>query len=173
MGKTTAALAVLRSLLHKGNSTVIALKATGTSSVVELFHYHDFGANQSFDCIDFGLPTTYPSERDGISAVFDRALDVCLSIPSNAVLVECGGDILGANVPVFLQRLSRRRTAMKVVLAASDALAAMGARQVLRDMGIPVDLITGPCTDTPTLQQRTQAVCETPAMNMARGPASD
>ena len=168
VGKTTAAVAVLRSLHHQGHQNVIALKATGTSSVRELYHYRDFGADRSFDCIDFGLPTTYPSDREGVRGVFDQALDVCLSMPSDAVVIECGGDILGANVPLFLERLSRRRRDLKVVLAAPDALAALGAKQVLRDMGIPVHLITGRCTDTPTLLQRTQAVCETPAMNMAR-----
>jgi len=30
-------------------------------------------------------------------------------------------------------------------------------------------MITGPCTDTPTLQQRTQALCGVPAVNIAQG----
>jgi hypothetical protein len=172
VGKTTAALAVLRSLLHKGHSNVIALKATGTSSIVELLHYKDFGAARVFDCVDFGVPTTYPSERTGANRLFDRMLDVCLSLHSDAVLIECGGDILGANVPVFLKNLVGRRQRLKVVLAAPDALAALGAKQVLQEMGVPIHLITGPCTDTPTLQQRTQSFCSVPAMNMAHGMAS-
>ena len=57
----------------------------------------------------------------------------------------------------------------KVILAAADALGALGGTKVLQDMGLSVSLITGPCTDTPTLQQRTQSLCGVPAVNLARG----
>lgn len=168
VGKTTAGLGVLRTLLAKGHAKVIVLKATGTSSVAEIANYQDYGASEVFDCVDFGLPTTYPSNRRGMEAIFDRALDTCLAMPANAVIAECGGDMLAANIPVFLKRLKRRRSNAKVVLAAADPLGAWGATRILRDLGLRVSLITGPCTDTPASQQRTQSLCKTPAMNMAR-----
>lgn len=168
VGKTTAGLSVLRTFLAKGHATVIVLKATGTSSVAEISNYQDYGAAQVFDCVDFGLPTTYPSKRKGMERVFDRALDTCLALPADAVVIECGGDMLAANIPVFLRRLKRRRSSAKVVLAAADPLGAWGGVRMLRDIGLPANLITGPCTDTPASQQRTQSLCKTPAMNMAR-----
>jgi len=170
VGKTTAGVAVLRALRHKGHANVTVLKATGTSSLSELSLYLDFGAAKAFDSVDFGLPTTYPSDRQGVYDIFETALDTCLSTPADAVVIECGGDILGANVPVFLDCLKRRRSDPKIILAASDALAALGAKQLLNQvMGLSLNMITGPCTDTPTLRERTQALCETPAMNVARG----
>jgi hypothetical protein len=147
----------------------VALKATGTSSLTELHSYQDFGAGPCFDCVDFGLPTTYPSGRDQAADWFDSMLDTCLGIPADAVLIECGGDVLGANVPAFLTRLVARRPDVRVVLAASDALAALGAKSVLAGMGLSVTLMTGPCTDTPTIEQRTRELCGVPAMNLARG----
>jgi hypothetical protein len=167
VGKTTAGLTVLRALLQKGHATVIALKATGTSGITEIAAYQDYGATHAFDCVDFGLPTTYPANRDGIVDVFDRALDTCLSIPADAVLIECGGDMLGANVPVFLKRLKRRRSRPKVILAAADALGALGATRMLKEMGLTTSLITGPCTDTHALRRRTEDLCRIPALNMA------
>lgn len=167
VGKSTAGIAVLRALLDNGHS-VVALKATGTSSVNEIVKYQDYGAAQVFDCVDFGLPTTYPSNRAGIVRVFDRALDTCLSIAADAVLIECGGDMLGANVPVFLKRLKRRRARPKVILAAADALGALSGTQLLRKIKLSVSMITGPCTDTPTLSKRTQRLCGIPAFNMLR-----
>jgi hypothetical protein len=146
------------------------MKATGTSAVTELLRYQDFGAAHVFDCVDFGLPTTYPSGRENMDAFFDRALDTLFSVASGAVLVECGGDILGANVPVFLERLKRRRSEIRIILAAADALGALGAKHVLAEMGLAINLITGPSTDTPTLQQRTQALCGISAANLAHGP---
>jgi hypothetical protein len=169
VGKTTAAINVLRTLRNSGRTHVVALKATGTSSVTELHSYEDFGAAPCFDAVDFGLPTTYPSGRDGIDDHFEAMLDECLAIAADAVLIECGGDILGANVPSFLSRLAKRRPDVKVILAASDSLAALGAKSVLASMGLKITLITGPCTDTPTIQQRTRDLCAIPAVNMARG----
>ncbi len=173
VGKTTAAVAVLRALRHRDHKTVTALKATGTSSLTEILRYQDFGAGPVFDCVDFGLPTTYPSGREGIDVVFNRALDMVLSIECDAVLIECGGDIHGANVPVFLESLRRRRSRITVILAAADALGALGSKRVLEDLGLSITLITGPCTDSPTLRQRTQALCGIPAVNLSRGGITD
>jgi hypothetical protein len=168
-GKTTAGLMVLRMLLDNGHSTVIALKATGVAALGEIMTYQDYGAAQAFDCVDFGLPSTHPPNRPGMDRFFDRVLDICLSIPADAVVIECGGDILGLNVPTFLRRLQRRRVHPKIILAARDALGAFGATSMLRKMGLSVDLITGPCTDTPAGGQRTEALCRTQTMNLA-GP---
>jgi hypothetical protein len=173
VGKTTAGIAVLRALRLKGQSTAIALKATGTSSFTELASYLDFGATRAFDCVDFGLPTTYPSGRDDIASTFERALEACLSMEAGAVIVECGGDMLGANVPVFLECLKRRRPDAKVILVAADALGALGGQRMLQEMGLSPALIAGPCTDTPTLQQRTETVCGVPAINLSRDDPHD
>jgi hypothetical protein len=169
VGKTTAAIGVLRALRRSGKTRVVALKATGTSSVTELHSYQDFGAAPCLDCVDFGLPTTYPSGRDRAAELFDTMLDTCLAIPADAVLIECGGDILGANVPTFLTCLAARKPDARVILVASDSLAALGARSVLAEMGLTVTLMTGPCTDTPTIEQRTRDLCGVPAINLARG----
>jgi hypothetical protein len=168
IGKTSAGIAVLRTLLEKGHSTVIALKATGTSSVTEILEYQDCGAAHVFDFVDFGLPTTHPHNRKGMDVFFDRVLDTCLSIPADAVLIECGGDMLGGNVPGFLMRLKRRRPKAKVVLAAADPLGAMGAARMLSELGLPAHLITGPCTDTAVSRQRTEALCGIAALNLGR-----
>jgi len=52
---------------------------------------------------------------------------------------------------------------------ASDSLAALGAKSVLAEQGLAVTLITGPCTDTPTIEQRTRDLCGVPAINFAKG----
>jgi hypothetical protein len=168
-GKTTAGVAVLRALRLQGHRTVIAFKATGGCTVSEIASYLDFGATQAFDCLDFGLPGSYPVGRKGIREFFDNALDICLSLPADAVVVECGGDLFGANVPEFLACLKTRRSDLKIILAASDTLGALGAKQVLAEIGLAINLITGPCTDTPAMRERTQALCGTPAISLTRG----
>lgn len=164
VGKTTAGISLIRTLREQGHSSVIVLKATGVASVRELAIYQDFGAAHAFDFVDFGLPSTCPADRPKMEPLFDRMLDTCLSMPADAMVIECGSDMLGASVPVALRRTLRKRPDMKVILAAGDPLAAFGGKQVLHDMGVTVSLITGPCTDTPTALQRTQSLCGVPAI---------
>jgi hypothetical protein len=169
VGKTTAGVAVLRALRMKGRSTVIALKATGTPSLTEIARYLDFGAARAFDCIDFGLPTTYPADRAEISDIFAKEVDFCLSLPADALVVECAGDPVSANAPELLACLKARRSEIKIILAAADALGAMGAKHALAEIGLEISLITGPCTDTSVLRERTEALCGIPAINLLRG----
>jgi hypothetical protein len=56
VGKTTAGLTLLRTLLSRGQDEVVVFKATGTSSATELLTYQDFGASGVFDFVDFGIP---------------------------------------------------------------------------------------------------------------------
>jgi len=168
VGKTTAGVAVLRTLRLQGHTNVVALKATGTSSFAELAQYLDFGAAEAFDCIDFGFPTTYPVGRKDIVEFFSSALDFCLSLPADAVIVECSGDPVSADAPKLLECVKARRPHPKIILAAADALGAMGAKMALAKIGLEINLITGPCTDTTILRQWTEDLCGIPAINMAR-----
>ena len=166
VGKTTAGLSLLRTLLGKGYENVVVLKATGTASVTEAMAYLDFGAAQVFDCLDFGVPTTFPSSRPDAPLIFEQALDLCLSLRADAVVIECGGNFLGTSVPEFLQCLTARRSNLTTILAASDSFGALGAKRVLEGMGLKLDLITGPCTDTLPSRKRTEAICGVPTRNM-------
>ena len=87
---------------------------------------------------------------------------------ADSLVVECGGDLFGASVPEFLTCLKARRSDLKVVLVAADALGAIGAKQVLEEIGLAISLITGPCTETPTLRERTETLCGIPAINLFR-----
>jgi hypothetical protein len=67
----------LRALRMRGHSDVVAWKATGTGSVAELARYLDFGA-AAFDCVDFGLPSTYPLGRSDIGHIsIAHSISVC------------------------------------------------------------------------------------------------
>jgi hypothetical protein len=166
VGKTTAGSAIVRALRMQGHAAVVAFKANGTPSIRELALYRDFGATQAFDSIDFGLPSTYPVGRADIREIMFDALDFCLSLPADAVVIECAGDPVSANGPPLLDCLKARRSTFKIVLAAADALGAMGAKQALAEIGLEISLITGPCTDTPILREWTEALCGIPTINL-------
>jgi hypothetical protein len=171
VGKTTAGVAVLRALRKQGHTTVVALKATGLAAIGEIAQYQDFGASHAFDCIDFGLPTTFPQGRRGIADFLGNMFDFCFSLPADALVVECAGDPVSANAPELLSCLKARCGALKITLAAADALGALGAKLALAEIGLEISLITGPCTDTSVLRERTEALCGISAMNLAGSPA--
>jgi hypothetical protein len=173
VGKTTAGVAVLRTLRRGGYRTVVALKATGLPAIAEIAQYQDFGASEAFDPIDFGLPTTFPPNRPGIEDFLGNMLDFCFSCPADAVVVECAGDPVSANAPELLRCLKARRGELTITLAAADALGAMGAKHALAEIGLKISLITGPCTDTAVLRQRTEALCGIPAINLARSSGDE
>jgi hypothetical protein len=167
VGKTTAGLSVLRALRMQGYANVIAVKATGLAAIGEIAQYRDFGASEAFDCIDFGLPTTFPQGRRGIENFLGKMLDFCFALPADALVVECAGDPVSANAPELLTCLKARRRDLKITLAASDALGAMGAKKALAEIGLTISVITGPCTDSPVLRERTEALCGISAVNLA------
>jgi hypothetical protein len=82
------------------------------------------------------------------------------------LLIECGGDFLGTCVPEFLRCLSPRRPNPTTILVASDVSGAVGAKRLLEGMGVTPNLVTGPCTDTPTSRRRTEVICGIPARSM-------
>src|SRR5262245_58081239 len=169
----TTWVSVLRTLRMQGHKTVVALKATGLPAIAEIAQYQDFGASQAFDPIDFGLPTTFPPGRPGIEEFLGKMLDFCFSLPADAVVVECAGDPVSANAPELLRCLKARRGQLTITLAAADALGAMGAKHALAEIGLKISLITGPCTDTAVLRQRTEALCGIPAINLSQGSAGE
>src|SRR5262249_26458954 len=81
VGKTTVGVSVLRTLLAKGHSRVIVLKATGTSAVAEIATYRDYGAAQAFDCVDFGLPRAARLSRTAGGPLSRGALPPALPHP--------------------------------------------------------------------------------------------
>ena len=167
-GKTTAAVAAIR-VLRKENVNLFALKACGTASVIEKMIYEDCGAVHSFDSIDFGYATTYPSGRHEFSIIYSDWLKKLSGIGSQAAVIECGGDTLGANVPNFFEAITKTGSPIFHIVSASDAMGALGAVRNFSAHDVRVDFICGRCAENALLARRTEALCEVLAGNLLRG----
>ncbi|CUS34507.1 P-loop NTPase family protein [Candidatus Nitrospira nitrificans] len=167
-GKTTAAINIMRRLIREGHS-VTALKATGTASMIEREIYADAGASRVIDPIDFGLATTYyaPSDGDLIKSRFLGCLYYISKLNCSSLIVECGGDPIGANVPLFLTALRECGGPQFHVSSASDCLAALGLKALFQTINLQVNLFCGRCTDTTLLKNRTMILTGIPALNLA------
>lgn len=147
VGKTTTACALLRELSTRFSCA--AIKASGTEWYEDSLLHTKSGAAWAMNFGFVGLPTTYSSD----SILYKRALhklyryiDDPGGIPfykrppaarqkqwlrPDMVLVEHGGDILGANVPVFLDDDYLIASVRMTILCSESALALIGALQEL------------------------------------------
>lgn len=159
VGKTTAAAAVLKALGPGRRAS--AVKATGTGrladSVTHLRGGADFAVNQT----DVGLPSTYMMDdvfADAIRqmllyAAFPDAMPHALRRPeernrvlppADVVVVELGGDLGEAGIPVMLDDAALMGACVAVFLCCEGALSMTGALAELarsatfRERRIPV-----------------------------------
>ncbi len=152
VGKTTLACKLLQELTKR--FCCVAIKASGTAWYEDSQLHARNGAAWAINFSFVGLPTTYYID----SAVYRRSIYtlyqyVCSpdSIPvykrppetrnqkmpqTEILLVEHGGDILGANVPVFLEDEYLIRPVMVLIICCEGALALMGALQELQERRI-------------------------------------
>lgn len=164
--KASQARVVRRTLTLKLRKLeVLALKATGTGSLIEKLIYQDCGATLAFDTVDFGFPTTYV-DSSMMEAEFASWLSFTSSKGANVTVIECGGDPIGASVPEFLSALERKRERLFHICAASDVLAAFGLVKHFSEQRLPVNFICGAATDNQIIANRSEKLCAVPAGNL-------
>ena len=147
VGKTTIACRLLNGLSKRFSCA--AIKASGTEWYQDSLLHMKGGAAWAMNFGFVGLPTTYPVD----DVVYRRALyrlyhyiDDPQRIPyyrrppadrdakwqrPDLVLVEHGGDILGANVPVFLDDDYLISSVRMIIVCSESALAMVGAWEEL------------------------------------------
>ena len=152
VGKTTLACRLLQELAK--SFCCVAIKASGTAWYEDSQLHARNGAAWAINFSFVGLPTTYYID----SAVYKQSIYtlyqyVCAPerIPvykrppeirdqkmpqAEILLVEHGGDILGANVPVFLEDEYLVRPVRILIICCESALALMGALKELQERRI-------------------------------------
>lgn len=152
VGKTTIACSLLQELSKR--FICVALKASGTEWYQDSLLHVSSGAAWAMNFGFVGLPTTYFID----DVIYKRALyrlyhyvDDPNRIPlykrppadrcenwrrPDLVLVEHGGDILGANVPVFLDDDYLIESVRMIIVCSESALAMIGALNELSSLKI-------------------------------------
>ncbi len=150
-GKTAAACALVRHLVHAG-FTVDAFKATGVSLRRDVLAMEDAGARRTLTFTDLGVVTTTAANAPAITRTLLARLGSGgsgASDPPGAIVAELGDGLLGTyGVAAILGDAAIRPAFTAVVLAANDPVAAWGGTILLRErFGIEPAAITGPATD--------------------------
>lgn len=152
VGKTTVACRLLQGLSKDVHCA--AIKASGTEWVQDTLLHTRSGAAWGMNFGSVGLPTTYSIDATLYKRALRRLygyLDDPRRIPEykrppadrhqswprpHVVLIEHGGDILGASVPVFLDDDYLTEAVRMIIVCSESALSMVGALKELRQRRI-------------------------------------
>ena len=141
-GKTVAAKAITRVLKRMG-LRVVGAKLTGVARLRDVLAVSDAGADEVFDFVDVGLPSTVVAPER-----YEQALGALLSLIAGArpdvVVAEAGASPLEPYNGETAMRMLGERVAC-TVLCASDPYAIVG---VMDAFGIEPALLSGRATST-------------------------
>jgi hypothetical protein len=148
-GKTTLICKIAE--YFKNNGLIIsAAKLTGVAFMQDPFKMKDNGIGQVLDFVDAGLPSTCGKPEDAIAAAFGVITEINKTKP-DLILVEFGDGIIGEyNVQSIITHPSFKKHIIMTVVSANDLMAAWGAKKKLEDLGLRIDLLTGPVVNSET-----------------------
>jgi hypothetical protein len=144
-GKTTAAAALVRALVHRGLS-VAAGKMTGVSLRRDVLMMQDCGARPVSIFTDFGVVTT--NRENAVPAAHGLVAHLS-EARTDLIVLEMGDGLLGTyGVDALLADSVLSAGIRSVVLCAQDPVGGWGAQELLRTRyGLEADVVSGRVTD--------------------------
>lgn len=147
VGKTAMALKLIEKLTTHG-LRVAACKATGVDSLFDTTKMREAGAQPVVSIGDGGLPSTCGGQADVVTSMVLGLLQELMAHGPDVIVVEFGDGILGEyGVKETLEHEAIRRRMIALIVAASDYVAAWGAKEITRQMGMDISIITGPAVN--------------------------
>ena len=141
-GKTTAARVIIRLLRQKGLK-VTGAKLTGAGRYRDILAMQDSGAQQIFDFVDVGLPSSICDPEEFRLRLRQLLTKIAAAEP-DVVVAEAGASPFEPyNGAIVLEEM--RSQVNYTVLCASDPYSVVGVSQ---GFGLKPDLITGVATST-------------------------
>lgn len=161
-GKTIAGRAIVHELKQFGLK-VAAAKLTGAARFRDMLSLQDAGADQVFDFVDVGLPSTV-CDPERYAASLRQLLSLIASADADVLVAEAGASPLEPyNGSVAMQLINENVSMM--VLCASDPYSVMGVQHAF---GRQPDLVSGPASNTDAAINLVYTLCGLPALSMLR-----
>jgi hypothetical protein len=162
-GKTQAACEIIQKLNQRGWRCA-AMKATGVACMRDLLNMIDHGARDGLSFQDAGLAFTV--DTADLPSVVKGLLARLAGGKPDALVVELGDGIIGGyGVQSLLKDAEIRARTRCIVMCANDLVAAWGAVSVMKEMGLRIDVFSGPATDNTVGVEYIQRELKVPAAN--------
>jgi len=142
VGKTHTARSVILGLQRHGVQ-VAGIKLTGTAAGRDTFTMLDAGACVALDFVDGGLPSTYLCSLNDLLNLYRVLVNYAALQGAAWVVVEIADGIIQGETAALLASTRFASSVDAWLLAANDALGAVGAAGMLRGMGITPLAVSG------------------------------
>jgi hypothetical protein len=145
-GKTYAATEIIKHLTRAGHR-VAAAKLAGVACLRDTLNMQDHGAIETMSFLDCGLPSTVG--LDDLSPIANGVISKLAQSSPDCIVIELGDGILGGYGvnTIFNDRELMNATAA-LVFCANDFVGAWGGRELLTTLGVKIDIVSGPVSDS-------------------------
>jgi hypothetical protein len=164
-GKTTTAHRIVHALV-KGGHRPGATKVTGTGSGGDYWVMLDAGAHRMLDFTDVGLASTYKVDFPIVERKTIELLDHLTSAGCGATVVEVADGLFQRETAKLLDSTAFRDRIDGIVIAAPDAMGAVGSLMHLRKLDLPVTAIAGRLTRSPLATREAEALVDVPILTL-------
>lgn len=147
-GKTTAAASLVHGLRAAG-LRVDAAKVTGTGAGGDTWLFTDAGADNVYDFVDAGVPSTYGLGASRVRDVFDTLTAQLDTDAADVDVIEVADGIGHVETATLLLDPAFAARVDGIVFACQDSLGAVAGIEWLRTTGLPVLALTGLMTASP------------------------
>jgi hypothetical protein len=159
-GKTTAARIVTRLLKNQGLK-VVGAKLTGAGRYRDILVVKDAGAEQVFDFVDVGLPSSICDPEQYIIAL-RKLLSMIAASQADVAVIEIGASPLEPyNGDIAIEAI--RKHVKCTILSASDPYAVYG---VMKSFNLKPSIVSGPATNTLGGIDLIHNLCKVKALNI-------
>lgn len=159
-GKTTSARIVTR-LLKRQGYRVVGSKLTGAGRYRDILSVKDAGADEVYDFVDVGLPSSICPKETYQKALF-RLLSMLMRSKADVAVVEIGASPLEPyNGNIAIEAIKRHVKC--VILCASDPYGVLG---VMKSFDLRPTIVSGPAANTIGGVELIEKLCEVRALNL-------
>ncbi|HEY0428020.1 MAG TPA: hypothetical protein VGC76_09595 [Pyrinomonadaceae bacterium] len=145
-GKTLAATEIIKQARHAG-LRVAGAKLSGVACLRDTLNMEDHGACQTASFLDCGMPSTV--DAGNLAPMAKAVLNELNASEPDLIVVELGDGIVGGYaVDSILEDEQIRAATSAFVFCASDYVGVIGGGEVLRRLGISIDVVAGSVTDS-------------------------
>lgn len=146
-GKTTVAVEITKTLTRMG-MRLAGAKLTGVGAHRDTYKMGDYGVYEAVSFTDCGITSTANMPDEQMVAVAKGALEHLAKSGPDAIMIEFGDGLMGKyGVDAILKDPQIQKNVRFHIGCARDPVGAIGLAQVCADLGLPIDMMSGPVTD--------------------------
>jgi hypothetical protein len=145
-GKTYAATEIIKQLTREGRR-VAAAKLAGVACLRDTLNMEDHGAIKTMSFLDCGFPSTVGVAD--LAPIAKGVISKLSEIEPDCIVIELGDGLLGGyGVETIFKDKELMDATAALVFCAGDFVGAWGGRELLANLGVNIDVVSGPVADS-------------------------